>query len=651
MQFKHPEILYALFLLIIPIIVHLFQLQRFKKTPFTNVAFLKKIAQQTRKSSKLKKWLILATRLLTMTAFIVAFAQPFLSNSTQSKKENTIIYVDNSLSMNAKGENGELLKRAIQDILKNANLKEPITLLTNHEVYKNLDNTNSKNTLLNIKYDPLDVSFKHILLKINTLNKNKINSSNKVVLISDFQEIKSLNKNDFTNVNTAFKLIQLTPINKQNFYIDSLAVVSNISNQIRVQLFLKSTKPTKAKIAISLYNNELLVGKTTANFLNKNVAQTFFNIPFSKSIKGKIKINDPTLEFDNTFFFTIDKPSKINVLSIGKKNNYFSKIYTKDNFTYKQFQSNQLDQSQINQQQLIILNEINSISKPLMQHLKEFVTNGGNLVIIPPKTLNIKTYQQLFKSFKIGSITTSKNKKLKITNIHYQHPIFNDVFEKQTFNFQYPTAIKNTKTVLNKASKIISFDDDLAFASQQIIGKGKLFWIATSLSEKNSNFVNSPLIVPLFYKFATSSFQLPKLFYWVGKKNSILLHSTLKKDEVVRLAHKNQHFIPLQQTLQNSIQITTEELPVTNGYYTIEKDDKVLKTIAYNYDTSESELTYSNLNALFNDTSNVRVSNSIEDTFNSLAKEKQVHAYFKHFLVLALLFLILEMLILKFYKS
>ncbi len=41
MQFKNPEILYALFLLLIPIIVHLFQLRKFQKVAFTNVAFLK----------------------------------------------------------------------------------------------------------------------------------------------------------------------------------------------------------------------------------------------------------------------------------------------------------------------------------------------------------------------------------------------------------------------------------------------------------------------------------------------------------------------------------------------------------------------------------------------------------------------------------
>ena len=64
MQFKYPEIFYFLFILLIPILIHLFQLQKFVKVPFTNVAFLKQVIQETSKSSQLKKWLILATRLL-----------------------------------------------------------------------------------------------------------------------------------------------------------------------------------------------------------------------------------------------------------------------------------------------------------------------------------------------------------------------------------------------------------------------------------------------------------------------------------------------------------------------------------------------------------------------------------------------------------
>lgn len=115
MHFKHPEILYFLFLLVIPILVHLFQLRRFKKTYFTNVKLLKELQQQTHKTSTIKKWLLLATRLLLLTFLILAFAQPFFeAKESQQKQNELVILLDNSFSMQAKGENGELFKKAVQ---------------------------------------------------------------------------------------------------------------------------------------------------------------------------------------------------------------------------------------------------------------------------------------------------------------------------------------------------------------------------------------------------------------------------------------------------------------------------------------------------------------------------------------------------------
>jgi hypothetical protein len=140
MQFKHPELLYFLFVLVIPILVHLFQLRRFKKEYFTNVQFLKELSIQTRKSSKIKKWLLLITRLLLLAALITAFAQPFFK-AKESKNNSNEMYIvlDNSYSMQAKGNKGELLKRAIQELLENTTDNQTFSLITNNESYWNTD--------------------------------------------------------------------------------------------------------------------------------------------------------------------------------------------------------------------------------------------------------------------------------------------------------------------------------------------------------------------------------------------------------------------------------------------------------------------------------------------------------------------------------
>ena len=174
MQFKHPELLYALLLLIIPIIVHLFQLRRFQKVPFTNVQFLKNVILKTRKSSRLKKWLILCTRLLLLAAIIIAFAQPYWSNlQSASVETETVIYLDNSFSMQAKGDKGELLKRAAQDIISTLDESDKITVFTNSSVFNNTSKKSLTNYLLQLEYSSTQLDYEAAVLKGKRLFKKK----------------------------------------------------------------------------------------------------------------------------------------------------------------------------------------------------------------------------------------------------------------------------------------------------------------------------------------------------------------------------------------------------------------------------------------------------------------------------------------------
>ena len=132
MQFQHPELLYALFLLVIPILIHLFQLRRFQKVEFTNVKFLKVVKLQTRKSYQLKKWLTLLTRMLLIASAIIAFAQPFIPKTENfNELQETVIYLDNSFSMEAQGRNGSLLNEAIQDLI---NSVPDSSVITSHVI-------------------------------------------------------------------------------------------------------------------------------------------------------------------------------------------------------------------------------------------------------------------------------------------------------------------------------------------------------------------------------------------------------------------------------------------------------------------------------------------------------------------------------------
>ena len=370
MQFKHPELLYALFLLLIPIIVHLFQLRKFQKVPFTNVAFLKEATMQTRKSSQIKKWLILFTRLFLLAAIVFAFAQPFTSkNNTFKTEKETIIYLDNSFSMQAKGNQGELLKRAIQDIISNVPEDDIVSIIINDNIFKNTTIKSIKNELLQLGYSSNIISNQAALLKSKTLFSKQKNSLKNLVFISDFQEDGTnlqIQKDTLTN----YLFVKLNPVNTNNISIDSAYISEKTATNIELKVILKSNGSPIENLPVSLFNNDNLIAKTSVT-INKEANATFL-LPSNNLINGKIVIEDANLQFDNTLYFNINNTTKVNVLSINATDDSFLKrIYTEDEFNYMSTIENQLNYNLLESQNLIILNELNTIPSALSVALKK----------------------------------------------------------------------------------------------------------------------------------------------------------------------------------------------------------------------------------------------------------------------------------------
>ncbi|MEC3907696.1 BatA domain-containing protein [Tamlana sp. 2201CG12-4] len=641
MQFKHPELLYALFLLLIPIIVHLFHLRKFKKVAFTNVAFLKEATIQTRKSSQIKKWLILCTRLLLLTALILAFAQPFISKSKAFKIEKeTVIYLDNSFSMQAKGERGILLKRAIQDLISNIPNEETITLVTNNSIFKNTTINAIKNDLLKLDYASNKLTSQTALLRSKTFFSNKKGSLKNLIFISDFQ----LDETNFTPTAdslTNLSLVKLKAVNNNNIAIDSAYVSETSPTSIELNVILKNSGIAVENLPVSLFNGENLIAKTAVD-INKQVVTTF-SLPTNQVINGKITIDDTSLQFDNTLYFNINAISKINVLSINATDDSFLKhIYTEKEFNYSAIPENQLNYNLIDNQHLIILNEIDNIPIALTSALKQYTLQGGALIIIPSKTINISSYNRLLTNYRAGFRDLMSFEK-RITTINYAHPLYNSgVFEKQVKNFQYPKVNSFYELNSNNSSSVLQFEDGKPFLSQN-----KYVYLFTSaLNKDNSNFKNSPLIVPTLYNIAKQSFKIPELYYTIGKENTYDIETLMQQDAVLSLSKNTVNIIPKQQYFNNKVVVSTSEEPSISGIYAVMNKNEVIKNISYNYSKHESNLAYRNIT----ESKNITVSNSITKVFDAIKSDTKVNALWKWFVIFALALLIIEMLILKFFK-
>ena len=296
MQFKSPEILYALFLLVIPILIHLFQLRKFQKTAFTNVTFLKNAIIQTRKSSQIKRWLILLVRLLLYTAIILAFSEPYRSqNNDFIRPVETVLYLDNSFSMEATGTQGELLKRVIQDILESDYIDNNSVIFTNNTTYKNKNSKALKNDLLQIDYSHDQLDYNAALLKGNSFFSKNNKSLKKFIFISDFQELEQAFEQTIdSSIN--LHLVQLEAQKLTNVSIDTTYISKINSSNLELTVRLNGLTESTLDTPISLYNQDGLIAKSVV--MNADSQSTIFSLSKNLPINGVITIEDSSLQYD-----------------------------------------------------------------------------------------------------------------------------------------------------------------------------------------------------------------------------------------------------------------------------------------------------------------------------------------------------------------
>jgi hypothetical protein len=641
MQFKHPELLYALLLLIIPIIVHLFQLRKFKSVPFTNVKFLKELTLQTRKSSQIKKWLILIIRMLLFAGVIIAFAQPYISNSDSfNTKSETVIYLDNSFSMQSPSNNGSLLNTAIQDIIENIDENEQISIFTNDANFNKTSIKAIKNDLIKLKHSPNQLGYDAVVLKGKKLFSDDQSAIKNLVLVSDFQqknESLTVKKDSLINL----KLVQLRPSNQSNIAIDSVYISKTTVENLELTVRIKNQGDAIETLPVSLFNDDKLIAKTAVDIANE--ATTSFTIPTNSKFNGKLVIDDSNLQYDNMLYFNIDQREKINVLAINEADDTFlQKIYTSDEFQYTASNFSELNYNTLEQQNLIILNELKDIPNSLTTALKSFTDNGGKLLVIPSNDIRVNNYNQLFNAYGLSRFDGLNSVEKKITTINYSHPLLTNVFDKRVSNFQYPKVNAFYANTTNPVSSILSFEDGSSFLAQS----GNAYRLSAALEGKTSNFKNSPLIVPVLYNIGKQSLKIGDLYYTIGEENRIDVATQLQQDDIITLVNGEHSVIPLQQTYDNKVELITNSYPDIAGIVSVQNKATFLKNLSFNFDRRESNLNYFDIQNF----SNTSLDNSVASAISDIKSATNVNELWKWFVIFAVIFLIIEMLILKFLK-
>lgn len=219
------------------------------------------------------------------------------------------------------------------------------------------------------------------------------------------------------------------------------------------------------------------------------------------------------------------------------------------------------------------------------------------------------------------------------------------MFEKKVTNFQYPKVNKSFTTSGN-GLPILQYEDNNNFTFSVSNKIGNLYIFTAPINKQNSNFQNSPLIVPTFYNMAQAKNNSKTNTFTIGKNENLIIDAILSKDEVVSVSNTENSFIPQQQIVNTKVKLAFGDYPTKSGNYDIKQAKNSIQEISFNYPRTESDL--SNTNAsLFDKTTTVT---NVETVLNDLHSKRTDTALWKWFIMGTFLFLLIELLIQKFVK-
>jgi hypothetical protein len=286
-----------------------------------------------------------------------------------------------------------------------------------------------------------------------------------------------------------------------------------------------------------------------------------------------------------------------------------------------------------------------TIPVALQTNLKSFIEKGGNVVLIPSEENEISNINSFLGNFGGMQFSNLQEQEKKITRINFSNPLFSNVFEKKITNFQYPNVLQSF-AVKSNYPQAINYEDQSAFLTTIQKQVGSLFVFSAPINKKNSNFQNSPLIVPTFYKMALSADKNGVKYETIGNSNPFLITAKLAGDEIVSIKNASEEFIPIQQIMSDKIRISCADNPTSAGNFQIVQDKKPVGNISFNYDRSESNLTLPGDETL----DGLNQVESIESFFNTIQINRTDSQIWKWFIIFTLLFILLEIFIQKFVK-
>lgn len=610
MQFSNPDALWAFLALPIPVLIHLFNLQKTERIVFANNRLLEEVVQKTNKSRQVQNLLLLLARLLAFAFLILAFAQPNFQSKDQTEtaaREKTAFFLDNSPSMFFPDDGNRAFEKALGIARGKAEAAGPNSwylLAANQLSGKHTWTSPSafKDQLLDVAPSAESRTFavlENRLLRDLSGFKNELNG--KMVFVSDFQKNRYFQPADlFRDSSRRIELLAIAHKSISNVWIDSAWLPEPIQldgseNTIRFRLRYSSAMKQQKIRTQFLSSKGLLSGKVISTGNGEPVVGSMpFRISPNQKLNAWLEVEDPETRFDNRFYISIQAPEPVQVYAISSEPASLMKMAFSASPLFRFSQSNptEPDYAMLEKADLIILEGISEPGSALQNRISERIQNGASLLLVPGKTGSISKVLASEAGIQISDILLKNKSEEKINLPGKGQTFFDNIFQEDPGAKVKPNAVPVVS--LKGVSPVLQFESGEVFAGKNGLGKGTIWTVASPFQEGFGSLTRHPIFIPLLYKigFTAEPSSLPRLYVAPGAEFiRFPMDSTVQfGDQAVELQNESgQKILSEIQAIGDQFQVRIPQEPsLSEGFWNIRQKGKNLGSFAMNRDGEES---------------------------------------------------------------
>ncbi len=626
MAFLSPLVLLGLAAAAIPLIIHLFNFRKPKRVDFSSLTFLRELEKHTMRRMRLKQWLLLLLRMLSISCLVLAFARPTQSsdwNGVFSERSPTTmaIVVDNSLSMTMRDIQGSYIDQAkalASALLESAQPGDELIIVpSSFEPDATSAEFASREATLDA-VEELHVSFRadalsSALSRTASLLEGASNPVREIFLLSDLQATTLLDStNTVTPENIRLTLMPLGERDHANVAVTDISIVSQIiepGQPVEMNATIARFGGEAEGYGASVFLEEERVAQTSVD-LKENEAETvsFTFTPTRRGwLRGEVRIEPDEAEWDDVRYFALHVPQAQRVLVVRGTNARADLVAValgvaaeRGTLDVTQVDESNLAAAGVENFDAVVLVGPGNLSSGEVALLERYVVDGGGLMLFPGDEAGVLDgLVGALGGGRFGGVMGERDGPSLggFGSADLEHPLFEGVFDNAAGRprLESPEVLYAERYIPAgiDESTLIRLAGGTPFLQEVRHGQGSALIYTVAPDPRWSDYAMRGLFIPLLYRsvmYLATTASGASASYTVGENDVLRVEGATQASPLRIISQTSEEWTPTQRTVPGGVLIDMDESIPTPGVYDVMQGGTLLRRVAINLDPLESDL-------------------------------------------------------------